>query len=247
MSANKGALKLHYEFDHSGNIPSFLAITTAKRHEISVARELLTLIPDSIYCMDKGYTDFAWYRRIHDAKAFFVTRIRKNALYRITGQHPTNKNKGVLLDAQIELAGSYTPKTYPYPLRLIRYYDAENHKTFDFITNHLHLSALTIAQIYKARWQIESFFKWIKQNLKIKTFLGTSKNAVLSQVWVAMCYYLLLAYIKYQSKYRYSLFYLHRIIRETLLDRLTLIDLLNLSYGRLPSIKAQDSQLCLQL
>jgi hypothetical protein len=112
-----------------------------------------------------------------------------------------------------------------------------------FLTNNFSLSILTIAQIYKARWQIEIFFRWIKQNLKIKTFLGTSKNAVLTQIWVAMCYYLILAYIKYQSRYKYSLFYLHRVIRETLLSRFTLIDLLRASERILPRLKDTEAQL----
>ena len=118
------------------------------------------------------------------------------------------------------------------PLRMIRYYDKENDRTLEFLTNNTTFVGTTIAAIYKARWQIEAFFKWIKQNLKIKTFLGTTENAVLSQIWVAMIYYLLLAYIKYQTKYGRSLFYLHRLIKETLLDRITLVDLLNLNEPR---------------
>lgn len=238
----KGALKLHCQLDHSGNIPSFMIATDGKRHEISVAKEAFSIIPDSINCFDKGYTDFSWFRRIDEAGASFVTRAKDNLLYHVTEQQPVDHKKGVLLDASILLTGL---QDYPKLLRLVRYYDAENKRTFDFITNNFKLSAFTIAQIYKARWQIESFFKWIKQNLKIKTFLGTSKNAVLSQVWIAMCYYLILAYIKYQAKYRFSLFYLHRLIRQTLLDRISLIDILNLDQKRLHRLRGQDPQLCL--
>lgn len=241
----KGALKLHCQLEHAGNIPSFVVISDGKKHDISAARDSFTLIPDSIYCFDKGYTDFAWFRRIQDTGAFFVTRAKDNLAYRITGQQETLKNKGVLLDASIELTGFYTEKDFPGSLRLIRYYDEENNRTFDFLTNNTHLAASTIAAIYKARWQIEAFFKWIKQNLKIKTFLGTSSNAVFTQVWVAMSYYLLLTYIKYQTKFAYSLYYLHRLIRETLLDRISLIDLLNLDDRRLANLKSQEPQLCL--
>lgn len=241
----KGALKLHCQLDHAGNIPSFVVVTDGKRHDISVAREVFALVPDSIYCFDKGYTDFAWFRQIQDTGAFFVTRAKDNLAYHFTGQQETMKNKGVLMDAFIELTGFYAQQEFPQPLRLIRYYDEETDRTFEFLTNNFRLAAVTVAQIYKARWQIEAFFKWIKQNLKIKTFLGTSQNAVLSQIWVAMCYYLLLAYIKYQTKSIYSLFYLHRLIKETLLDRVSLIDLLNLNHKRLARLKDTEPQLCL--
>jgi hypothetical protein len=241
----KGALKLHYQFDHAGNIPSFLTVTHGKRHEITVAKDCFTIIPDSIYCFDKGYADFTWFRRIHEAKATFVTRAKDNLQYGITGQHELPKNKGIFQDAYIKLTGFGTDEKYPSELRLIRYYDKEHDRILEFLTNNFKLSAQTITQIYKARWQIELFFKWIKQNLKIKTFLGTTKNAVLTQIWVAMCYYLILAFIKYQTKYKYSLSYLHNVIKETVFERVPLIFLLNLNNLRLPNIRDQ-AQLCLQ-
>ena len=147
----------------------------------------------------------------------------------------------------VEKGGFYASKDYPYPLRLIAFYDRESGNYLEFLTNNFTLSAGTIAAIYKARWQIEIFFKWIKQNLRIKSFLGTSQNAVMTQIWVAMCYYLLLAYMKYQTRYKQSLFYLHRIVRETLLEKTSLLDLLNLNDRRLKQFKSQDGQLCLQL
>lgn len=238
----KGAIKLHYQFDHAGQIPSFLVVTDAKQHEIKVAKNFFDIIADSIYCFDKAYVDFGWFRRIHDGKAFFVTRAKDNLDYAVLGQHSEPNKKGVLADDLIALQGFYSQQDYPQPLRLIRYFDAETDKELVFLTNNLRLSAFTVARIYKARWQIEIFFKWIKQNLKIKTFLGTSRNAVLTQIWVAMLYYLILAYVKYQSHYRYSLFYLHRVIRETLLNRLSLIDLLRASERVLPRLKQQDLQ-----
>ena len=132
-------------------------------------------------------------------------------------------------------------------MRLIGYIDPDTQHYFEFLTNNFKLAAITIANIYKARWQIEAFFKWIKQNLKIKTFLGTSKNAVLTQIWVAMCYFLLLAYIKFQAKYKFSMFYLHRIVGQTLLDTLSILDLLHLNEKRLALARRQHPQLVLQL
>lgn len=240
----KGALKLHCLLDHAGNIPSFAVVTDGKCHDVRAAKSFFNPIPDSIYCLDKGYVDFSFFRRIHDAEAFFVTRAKDNMIYRVTGQQDLPKNKAILCDQTIELTGFYTHRDFPFPLRLIRFYDADNDRTFEFLTNNFHLSAVTIAAIYKARWQIEAFFKWIKQNLRVKTFLGTSQNAVQTQLWIALCYFLLLAYIKFQTKYRFSLFYLHRIIRETLLERLSLIDLLGLNEAKLPKIRDKD-QLCL--
>jgi putative transposase len=239
----KGGIKLHYDFNHSGMLPEFLCITDAKQHEIPVAKKYFGIMPDSIYCMDRGYTDFAWFRLIHDAKAFFVTRAKDNLNCRFIGQHSEANKKGVLSDELIELEGFYSSQDYPHPLRLIRYRDVETNKELVFLTNNMRLSALTIAQIYKARWQIEIFFKWIKQNLKIKTFLGTSENAVMTQIWVAMCYYLILAFIKFQTNYKHSLFYLHRVIQETLLARCTIIELLKATSIIISRLKRDDPQL----
>jgi hypothetical protein len=239
----KGALKLHCQLEQAGQIPSFAVVTDGKCHDLRAAKTFFEVIPDSIYCIDKGYFDFSLFRRMHDAGAFFVTRAKDNLNYTVTGQQKTLKNKGVLADETIALNVFYSQKDFPFPLRLIRFHDEEQNRTFEFLTNNFQLSAATIAGIYKARWHIEAFFKFIKQNLKVKTFLGTSKNAVLTQLWVAMCYVLLLAYIKFQTKCRFSLFYLHRLIKETLLERLSLIDLLGLSESKLPKIRDR-SQLC---
>jgi len=234
--AAKGAIRLHYEYDHSGQLPSFLVVTDAKQHEITVARSSFTPVADSIYCFDKAYTDYTWLASIDAAKAYFVTRAKESMKYQVIGQHNGLKNNNILSDDIIVFTGLYKQQIYSKELRLIKYYDKENDRTFEFLTNNFNLSAYTIAQIYKARWQIEIFFKWIKQNLRIKTFLGTSKNAVLTQIWVAMCYYLLLTYIKYQSKYRDTIFYLHRIIKATVLERLNLIDLLNITEKTLSKV-----------
>lgn len=244
---SRGAIKLHYELDHALRIPVFLTITDAKTQDITVAKQALSIIPDSIYCFDRGYRDFSWYRRITDEKAFFVTRARKNAVLGFVGQQERSQAKGVLADFTVEMGGFYARKDYPYPLRLILFFDHETGQYLEFLTNNFKLSAATIAAIYKARWQIEIFFKWIKQNLRIKAFLGTSKNAVLTQIWVAMCYYLLLAYVKYQSRYKASLWYLHRVIKEMLLERVKIIDLLRLGERQLGRLRCQDPQLKLQL
>lgn len=239
----KGGIKLHYDLNHAGMLPEFLIVTDAKHHEITVAKQFFTITPDSIYCMDKGYMDFNFLRQINDDKAFFVTRAKNNMNYRLIGQHSEANKKGVVYDQLVELKGYYSNKDYPKPLRLIHYIDLETSKELVFLTNNMRLSALTIAQIYKARWHIEIFFKWIKQNLKIKTFLGASENAVLTQIWVAMCYYLLLSFIKFQTNYKHSLFYLHRVIQETLLARCTLIDILKATESVIPRLKRDEPQL----
>jgi len=243
----KGAIKMHCLFDLSGQIPVFAHITDGKTHDITAARSVLDIVPDSIYCWDRGYIDFKFLSSVESKGAFFVTRAKDNLSYTITGQHSDYIKNGVLSDDCISLKGFYQQQDYPKQLRLIQYYDHETNKELTFMTNNFTLAAYTIAQIYKARWFIEVFFKWIKQNLKIKTFFGTSKNAVLTQIWVAMIYFLLLAYIKYQSKYKYSLFYLHKMIHETLMERFHLIDLLNLDDKRLQKLKSGSGQTVLSL
>jgi hypothetical protein len=241
----KGAIKLHCQLAHAGQMPTFMVVTDAKQHEITIARSSFPIVPDSIYCMDKGYIDFSWFHTIDTAGAFFVTRAKDNLNYTVTGQHTQPSKKSVISDEIITLNGFYQKQQYPKELRLIHYYDSETDKLLVFVTNNMTLAAVTIAAIYKARWQIEVFFKWIKQNLKIKTFLGTSKNAVLTQVWIAMCYYLILSYIKFQSRCTNSLFYMHKVIQETLLDRINLIDILRANDRLLPKIKNTDHQLTL--
>lgn len=234
----KGGIKLHCQLDHNGNIPNFVHVSDAKKHETTIAKKFLDIIPDSIYCFDRAYNDFILYRRITESKAFFVTKAKGNLDYAITGQHTETLKKNILSDERIILKN---PK-YNKPLRLIRFFNTDTDEIVTFLTNNFRLAPYTITQIYKARWQIEIFFRWIKQNLKIKTFLGTNRNAVLTQIWVAMCYYLLLAYIKYQTKYGKSLFYLHRIIKESLLSRLNLIDLLRASSIKLSRFNSGEYQ-----
>jgi IS4 transposase len=229
----KGAIKLHCLYDHSGALPTFLTITDGKKHDVRVVKDnTFPLSPDSIVSIDKAYIDYKWLNSLDEQRVWFVTRAKTNIDYAVVGQHPIS-SKRVLSDERIALQGVQTRSKYSKELRLIRYYDEERQKTLTFLTNNFKLAATTIAQIYKSRWQIELFFKWIKQNLKIKSFLGTSKNAVMTQIWVAMCYYLLLTYIKYQTKYSFSLLQLSRVIREMLFERKALIDILTLKPDRL--------------
>jgi len=164
-----------------------------------------------------------------DKGVFFVTRAKDNLRFEFLGQQDIPRKKGLQFDHIVQIKNSKQRKKYPGKLRLIGFYDHDTNKTYTFLTNNFKLAAITIAQIYKARWGIELFFKWIKQNLKIKSFLGTSKNAVLSQIWVAMIYTLLLAYIKFQTLFSFSILKLSRLIDETLFFRQHLIDVLGLA------------------
>jgi hypothetical protein len=238
----KGAIKLHCLYDHSGALPSFVTITDGKKHDVTVAKKTeLPLSPDSIISIDRAYIDFKWLNSLDENGVWFVTRAKSNIDYVVTGQHPIS-GKGVRKDQAILLNGPRTKKYYKKELRLIEFYDEETKKRLTFLTNNRKLAASTIAAIYKSRWQIELFFKWIKQNLKIKSFLGTSKNAVLTQIWVAMSYYLLLTYIKYQTKYGNSLLTLSRNIREMLFERKNLIDILTLKPERLVAVQDEPLQ-----
>lgn len=225
----KGAIKLHCQLDHNGHIPNFIHITDGKTHDVTAAKDVFKITPDSIYCFDKAYIDYEWLHSIHKTGAFFVTRAKTNMDYRITGQHSDGGRNGVLEDWIISLRTPIASKKYPSQMRMVVYQDADTGKVYRFITNHFRLAAATIAALYKQRWQIELFFKWIKQNLKIKTFLGTSKNAVMAQVWVAMIYYLLLSYIKFLSKAALSLTDLARRVKEGLMMPFDLLEVLRLA------------------
>jgi len=243
----KGAIKLHYLYDHSGSLPTFMVMTDGKHHDLRVARDDagldLALLPDSIVSIDKAYIDYNWLSRLNEKKVYFVTRVKANIDCSITGQHKPIKNKNVIRDDIIRLTGFYSQHKYPDRLRIVGYIDPETGKHYEFLTNNFSLSAQTIADIYKSRWQIELFFKWIKKNLKIKSFLGTTPNAVLTQVWVAMCYYLLLTYVKYQTKFAHSLTELSLIIKETLMIRTNLIDILTLNRNTITKTRDPVSQM----
>jgi len=210
-----GALKLHMGLDHDGGIPAFMSLTDGKVHEVTEARKR-RLPRGSIVVMDKGYLDYSWYQTLSEQGVFFVTRARKNTRYRVTERRSVNRSKGLRADQTIVLTGEKSKHEVLPSLRRVSYVDPESRQRYVFLTNNFKLAASTIAAIYKQRWQIELFFKWIKQNLKIKTFLGTSKNAVMTQVWVAMCVYLLLAYLKYLSKASASMQQILRLLQLNL-------------------------------
>ena len=231
----KGGIKLHCLMDVRTTIPELIVITKAKPHEVSVAKNIdFSRFSDSIIVEDRGYMDFGFLKTLLTHRIHFVTRAKKNLQYTVVGQLNFLLGKGILRDQLIELTG-VKGHVFDKPLRLVTYYDDEHAVEYQFLTSITHLAPATIAQIYKARWEIELFFKWIKQHLKIKTFYGTSKNAVMTQVWVAMIYYLLLAYIRCQTKFSDSLYQLTRIIQECLFDRVHLLDILSLKIISLPT------------
>ncbi len=235
----KGGLKLHCLYDIKTQIPAFNVITSAKEADVNIAKNtVFPLSPDSIVTFDRAYVDFNLFQVYEESSVFFVTRAKENLRFELLGQQDIPKKKGLQFDQIVQIKDPKQRLKYPGKLRLIGFFDHDTNKTYLFLTNNFKLAAITIAQIYKARWHIELFFKWIKQNLKIKTFLGTSKNAVLSQIWVAMIYTLLLAYIKFQTKSSFSILKLSRIFSESLFFRRHLIDLLGLSppnYQNTPS------------
>ena len=224
---NKGAVKLHTQLDLSGNLPCFVVTGNGKMSDIQAARKWFRIEPDSIYTYDKGYCDYAWFKEIDGKGAFFVTRPRRNARLKVAGQHlAPNEKLGVVADDTVELELQDAQGTYPGKLRRVKFHDAETGKDCTFLTNNFRLSAATVAAIYKRRWQIELFFKWIKQNLQIRTFLGTSENAVMTQIWAALVHFLLVAYIKFLSKVRISLAEITARLREHLMGRSHLMELL---------------------
>lgn len=188
----KAAIKLHTMIDLKGSIPVFISITDGNVHDVNILDEI-TFEPGSIYVMDRGYVDFRRLHRIHQAGAFFVTRAKSNMAFYVTQSREVDKSTGLRCDQTIRLKTAKGKKDYPGQLRRIRFVDPETGKSLVFITNHFSLAAIIIAHIYKSRWQIELFFKWIKQNLRIKAFYGTSENAVKTQIWIAISVYLMVA------------------------------------------------------
>jgi len=221
----KGAVKLHVGLNHAGYLPEFVALTEGRKHDVTVGR-ILKFPKGSIVVMDKAYNDYIWYKQLTDNGIYFVTRLKANARYRVVCRREVLKNKGLTSDQIIEFTGLQTAKKCPVQLRRIGYRDPKTGKHYVFLTNNFKLAAKTIADIYKARWQVELFFKWIKQNLKIKSFVGTSKNAVMTQIWIALCIYLLLAFLKFQSKLTKSMQQLLRLLQLNLFEKRDMMALL---------------------
>ncbi len=221
----KGAIKLHAALNHRGYLPEFVTITEGKHHDITISRTL-KFSKGSIVVVDKGYTDYAWYQQLTIKGGYFVTRLKINAQYRVIKRRTVLKEKGLTCDQTLEFTGARTFKKYSVPLCRIGYRDPTTGKHYIFLTNNFILSAQTIAAIYKARWQVELFFKWIKQNLTIKSFVGTSKNVVMTPLWIALCLYLLLAFIKFQSRLNKSMQQILRLLQLNLFEKRDLMALL---------------------
>lgn len=219
--ATKAAVKMHTLLDLRGSIPSFIHISDGKMHDVN-ALDLLLPEPGAIYVMDRGYLDFERLFGLHQAGAFFVTRAKSNTHFRRIYSAPSNRENGIICDQTISLAGFYTHQHYPVHLRRIRFKDPQTGKTLVFLTNLFTPPAATICALYKARWQVELFFKWIKQHLRIKRFFGTSENAVKSQIWIAVSVYVLVAIVKKRLNLDASLYTLLQIFSVTLFEKMPL-------------------------
>jgi hypothetical protein len=215
---SKAAVKLHTLLDLHGNIPEFIHISDGRMHDVRVL-DLLRPRPGAFYVMDRGYLDFKRLHALHRAGAFFVIRARKNLQCQRRYSAPVDKDTGVRCDQTVVLTGKTSATDYPEVVRRVRYRDPDTGRTFVFLTNAFDLPALLIAQLYKARWQVELFFKWIKQHLRIKAFYGTSPNAVKTQVWVAIAVYVLVALLKKRLHLPHSLYTILQILSVTLLEK----------------------------
>ncbi len=221
----KSAVKLHTLLDLRGNIPSFVAITDGRYHEVNIL-DVLLMEPGAIYIMDRGYRDFERLYNVDQAAAFFIIRSKANTRMRRLYSQPVDKPCGLRCDQIVVPAGFYAAKDYPGKLRRIKYYDQDRKRHLVFLTNHFKLPALQVAELYRYRWKVELFFKWIKQHLRIKAFYGTSENAVKTQIWIAITVYVLVAIIKKQLKIELSLYTILQILSLTSFEKLSLLQLL---------------------
>ena len=217
--STKAAVKMHTLLDLRGSIPSFIHVSDGKLHDVH-ALDMLPLEPGAIYVMDRGYVDFGRLYVLHLAGAFFVTRAKANMNFHRVYSAKTDRSTGLICDQTIALDGHYSKKDYPDHLRRVRFKDPESGKTFIFLTNQMTLPAASICALYKSRWQVELFFKWIKQHLRIKRFFGTSENAVKTQIWIAVSVYVLVAIVKKRLNLDASLYTLLQILSVTLFERM---------------------------
>jgi len=220
----KGGVKVHVQLDLKTAIPEFIQITSASVHEVNIL-DNITFQPDSFYVVDRGYTDFDRLYKIHKAKAFFIIRAKDNLNFSRVSSAPTNKKTGILCDQTIRLNGFYALKDFPVRMRRIKFYDDENDRVLIFLSNNFELKATEIAQLYKHRWKIELFFKWIKQHLKIKSFWGRSENAVKIQIWIAISVYVLVAIAKKKLQLKQSLYEILQVVSICIFDRVPLHEL----------------------
>jgi len=237
----KAAIKLHTLLDLRGNIPTFIHITDGKLHDVNIL-DILTPEVGSFYIMDRGYLDFARLYVMHQNTAFFVIRAKSNLKFRRIYSHSIDKTTGLRCDQTIKLTGFYAAKDFPEKIRRIKYYDQKSGRTFVFLTNNFLLPASTIAELYRCRWQVELFFKWIKQHLRIKAFYGRSENAVKTQIWIAVSIYVLVAIIKKRLKLDMSLYTILQILSVTVFNKTPLYQMFtDTDYKN--QITADDKQL----
>ena len=222
---NKAAVKLHTLLDLRGNIPTFIHISDGKLHDVN-ALDLLNLEAGAYYVMDRGYLDFERLYVFNQIPAFFVTRAKANMQFKRRYSHPVEKDTGLRCDQTIMLTGFYTSKHYPDTLRRVKFKDPITGKTLVFLTNNFTLPALTIAKLYRSRWQVELFFKWVKQHLRIKRFYGTSENAVKTQVWIAVSVYILVAIMKKRLNLQESLYTILQILSLSVFEKIELYQLI---------------------
>jgi len=237
----KGAVRLHTLLDLRGNIPSFIHISDGKLHEINVL-DILPLEAGAFYIMDRGFLDFSRLHAVTSASAFFVIRGKSNLKCRRLYSHPVDRATGVVCDQTILLTVPKSAEDYPDKLRRVKYHDAETNKTLVFLSNNFLLPAMTIAQLYKQRWQVELFFKWIKQHLRIKSFYGTTENAVKTQIWIAISVYLIVAIIKKQLNLPESLYTILQVLSVSLFERTSLFQILTF-YDHKNGINKNHNQL----
>jgi hypothetical protein len=219
---HKAAVKMHTLLDLHGNIPTFIRITDGKVHDVNILDEILPE-PGAFYVMDRAYVDFERLYVFTLCSSFFVVRTKKNVLLQRRYSHPVDKSTGVRSDQTVILTAIDSANAYPDPLRRVTYWDAETNKRLKFLTNNFVLAALTIAQIYKSRWQVELFFKWIKQHLRIKSFYGTSENAVKTQIWIAVSVYVLVAIVRKRFGLEVSLYQILQILSVTLFEKVPIL------------------------
>ena len=219
--STKAAVKLHTLLDLRGSIPTFIHISDGKMHDVNVL-DLLIPEPGAFYVMDRGYMDFSRLYKLHLGSAFFVTRAKSNLKFQRVYSHPIDKSLGLKCDQTVILTGFYATKDYPEKIRRIKYYDQTTDKTFVFLTNNFSLPAETIAELYRCRWQVELFFKWIKQHLRIKSFFGTSENAVKTQIWIAVAVYVQVAILKKRLNLDLSLYTILQILSVTIFENIPL-------------------------
>jgi transposase len=237
----KSAIKLHTLMNLRGNIPEFIHISDGKMHDVNIL-DLLIPSPGAFYIMDRAYLDFERLYRLHRERAFFISRAKRNFKFKRRYSHEVEKSTGVQCDQTIVLTTHYPSKRYPEPLRRVRFYDTERQKRLVFLTNNFQLPAEAIAKLYKSRWLIEIFFKWIKQHLRIKSFFGTSENAVKIQIWTAISTYLLVAITRKELRIEQSLYTILQVLSVSLFEKMPILEAF--SERHMP---AENDQSCIQL